>query len=155
VEEDASIVMSPEEHLKIVRISGMFSLSSSADPFFTPKAWRNSLVCSGRSAFNTHIKASIPSADLPSFCPLIRSRVASYASLKCWPLAIFNFRLLSEIVTSPRMALIFSETRRNLKAMGSQYKIIHGMGTVDVPTHIFETLSGIILTISARHQKLP
>jgi len=82
VEEDASIVISPKEHPRSVRIVGTFSGSRLEDPIFTPKAWHSSLVCNGRSEFDTHIRASTPSLDLLPFCAFIRARVVAYASPK-------------------------------------------------------------------------
>jgi len=140
--------MSPKEHPRSVRIVETFSRSRSVDPIFTPKAWHSSLVCNGRSEFDTHISASIPSLDLLPFYAFIRSRVVAYASPKCLPLVIsFNFRFLSETVTPPRIASTHSETRRNLHTMVGQYRF---MGAADPPTHIPEILCGITLRISAR-----
>ena len=151
VEEYASTVISPKEQPRIVRISGMFSRSISSDSFFTPKAWHSSLACNGRSAFDTHIRASIPSLDPPPFCAPMRVRVVSYPSPKCLPLVIsFNFSLLAEMVTSPRIASILRETRRNLHTTVGKYRIMNEVGIMDAPTHISEIRSGIILMMSVR-----
>ena len=54
------------------------------------------------------------------------------------------------MVTSPKIALMVSETRRNLQTMISEYKTMHELGTMDALTHIPEIRSGITLRISAR-----
>ena len=141
VEEDASIMISPKEHPRSVRIVGTF----------TRNAWHSSLVFNGRSEFDIHIRASIPSLDLLPFCGFIRAIVVVHASPKLFPLIISSsFCLLAEMVTSARMASMPSETRRNLEAMIGQYKIVHGVGTAESSTYIPEIFCGIILRISAR-----
>jgi len=82
MEEDASTVISPREHPISVRIVGTFSTSKSVDPIPTHKAWHSSLARNGRSEFDTHIRASIPSLDLLPFWAFIRSRVVPYTSPK-------------------------------------------------------------------------
>ena len=80
MEEDASTVISPREHPIRARIVGTFSTPRSVVPIFTPKAWHSSLAFNGRSEFDTHIGASIPSLDLLPFWAIIRSRVVPYTS---------------------------------------------------------------------------
>jgi len=131
---------SPRQLLVFLSPSPLFPTSRSVDAIFTPKAWNSSVVYNCRPEFDTHIRAFIPILDLPSFWTFIRARVVEYASPKLRPLVTpSSFCLLSEMVNPPRMASMFSETRRNLETIISRCKIVHRAGSLDVSTvHTFQ-----------------
>ena len=96
------------------------------------------------------MRASIPSRDLLPFCDLTRVRVAVYASPSPFPFVIsLSLFLLLWMVTSPRIASIFSETKRNL-ATSVRKLPLDVLWEPDVATHTSEMVSRIILIISLR-----
>ena len=92
----------------------------------------------------------MPSLDLLPSCACMRARVAEYALRRPFPWIISSsFFLLAWIVTSPRIALMLRETRRNLYSAVNEYPTRPRLVQVLVSTYICEIFLGITLIISA------